>query len=216
MPAKTSIHREAIECSDHSHNRLKIGRHSKQYSTESFVQHQNKESAISSKNNKKTERIPRRHTLREVRPFQVYGQPTRSRVHRNVHKSSFPEEETRGDTSETRDRDPKVSSRARYQCATPLHHLALKNEFVAYANRAHKAMPREAAYANSDCFTKCTERLHARKMKPGRHVSIRNRGGATCRRMFTDKHRNMFDHVDLFSQYSQLHSKFQFSYLKIC
>ena len=48
---------------------------------------------------KKTERITRRHTPREVRPFRVHGQPTRSRVHWHVHKSSFPEEDNKGDTS---------------------------------------------------------------------------------------------------------------------
>ena len=44
---------------------------------------------------RKTERITRRDTLREVRPFRVYGQHTRSRVYRHVHKSSLPEEENK-------------------------------------------------------------------------------------------------------------------------
>ena len=68
---------------------------------------------------KKTERITRRHTPREVRPFRVYGQPTRNRVHWHVRKSSLPEEENKGDTSETPTHDPMVTSRARYHCATP-------------------------------------------------------------------------------------------------
>ena len=44
-----------------------------------------------------TERITRRHTPREVRPFRVYGQPTRSRVRWHVQRSSLPEEENKGD-----------------------------------------------------------------------------------------------------------------------
>ena len=52
----------------------------------------------------KTERITLRHTLREVSPFRVCGQPTRSRIHWHVHKTSLPEEVNRGDTSETRTR----------------------------------------------------------------------------------------------------------------
>ena len=36
-----------------------------------------------------------------------------------MHKFSLPERENKGDTSETRTRDPKVTSHARYHCATP-------------------------------------------------------------------------------------------------
>ena len=49
----------------------------------------------------------------------MYGQLTRIRVHWHVHKSSLPEEENRGDTSETCTREHKVKSRARYHCAAP-------------------------------------------------------------------------------------------------
>ena len=66
-----------------------------------------------------TERITRRHTPREARPFRVYGQPARSRVHWHKHKSSLPKEENIGDTSEFRTRDRMVTSRARYHCAIP-------------------------------------------------------------------------------------------------
>ena len=60
----------------------------------------------------KNERTTRRHTPREVMPFRVYGQPTRIRIHWHVpNKSSLPEE-NKGDTSETRTRDHKVTSRA--------------------------------------------------------------------------------------------------------
>ena len=72
-----------------------------------------------SKQSKVTERITRKHTAREVRPFRVYGQSTRSRVSWDVYKSFLPEEENRGDTSETRTRDHTVTSRARYHYATP-------------------------------------------------------------------------------------------------
>ena len=68
---------------------------------------------------KKTEHITRRHASGEVRPFRVYGQPTRSLVHWHVHMSSLPEEENTGDTSETRTRDFRATRRARYHCATP-------------------------------------------------------------------------------------------------
>ena len=40
-------------------------------------------------------------------------------IHWHVHKSSLPEEESEGDLCETRARDPRVTSRARYHCATP-------------------------------------------------------------------------------------------------
>ena len=53
-----------------------------------------------------------------MRPFRVHGQPTRSRVHWHVHKSSLSEEENKGDISETRTRDHNVTGRARYHCAT--------------------------------------------------------------------------------------------------
>ena len=43
--------------------------------------------------------------------------PTRSRVHWHVHMSSLPEEENKGDTRETRTRDTRITSRARYHCA---------------------------------------------------------------------------------------------------
>ena len=64
------------------------------------------------KNN--TERITRIPPLpRVVRPFRVYGQLTRSRVHWHVHKSSLPEEKNKGDTSETRTRAPRVTIQQR-------------------------------------------------------------------------------------------------------
>ena len=68
---------------------------------------------------KNTERITRRNTPREVRCFRVYGQPTSSSVHWHLHKSSLPEEENRGDTSETRTRDHGATSCVRYHGATP-------------------------------------------------------------------------------------------------
>ena len=55
-----------------------------------------------------TDRITRRHTPREVRRFRVYGQPTSSRLHWHVRKSSLPEEENKGDTSQTRIRAQAV------------------------------------------------------------------------------------------------------------
>ena len=75
----------------------------------------------------KTERITRRHTLREVRHFRVNGQPARSRVRWHVHKSSLPEEENKGDTSENRTRDHSVTSRARYHCAIPAAQKSQRN-----------------------------------------------------------------------------------------
>ena len=70
-----------------------------------------------------TERITREHTPREVRPFRVYGQPTGSRGHWHVHKSSLPEEENKGDTSEIRARDPRDTSRARCHAPPPLGYV---------------------------------------------------------------------------------------------
>ena len=61
----------------------------------------------------KTGRITHKHTLREERAVRVYGQPTRSRVYWHVFKSSLPEEENRGGTSETRTRDHMITTRAR-------------------------------------------------------------------------------------------------------
>ena len=58
-------------------------------------------------------------------PVDTPRQPTRSRVHWHVHKSSLPEEENKVDASETRTRDLMVTSRARYHCAT---HCTTANE----------------------------------------------------------------------------------------
>ena len=71
---------------------------------------------------KKTERITRRHTPREAGTFRVYGQPTESRFRWHVHKSSLPKEETSGDTSETRTRNPMATVTSRELIAPPPMH----------------------------------------------------------------------------------------------
>ena len=56
-------------------------------------------------------------------PFWVFGLHTKNRVHWHAPNSFLSEEDNICDTSGTRTRDPRVTSRARYHCATspPLH-----------------------------------------------------------------------------------------------